>query len=376
MPYDNEYNRRVAAEVNYLNRKYVTHSDATGQGTIDYTQSANLSGSGISGSAMTGMGRSGGVAEYKGASASKNHYYEDDSSSSEDEGGAMSGGTGLGHPKQCSNETGQFDELQGGAILGLQSGTVIDGKKGRKPTKGRVNSMLGVKASFGTLGVPADDSKTREMVAMASTPAANARLGIASKPVGSAIEGGKGGYAEGTFRDTGFGSVEGAKGGARKKRQTKKSKEDEKLAMELKGLQDEEKPKKKGRKKKVSKKASKEGGVKSMGEMIQERKKQKEESEKIRQERETKKGRGRPKKEGGANPRMVGGTTTNTKKTLQSTSKAVLSAPVPKAQMPSSTLSGFGKKKGNRAEIVRKVMKDKGLKLIEASKYVKEHNLY
>ena len=37
-----------------------------------------------------------------------------------------------------------------------------------------------------------------------------------------------------------------------------------------------------------------------------------------------------------------------------------------------------GKKKGKnkRAEIVKKIMKQKGMKMIEASKYVKEHNLY
>jgi hypothetical protein len=29
-----------------------------------------------------------------------------------------------------------------------------------------------------------------------------------------------------------------------------------------------------------------------------------------------------------------------------------------------------------RAEIVKKVMREKGLKMIEASKYVKQHNLY
>lgn len=41
-------------------------------------------------------------------------------------------------------------------------------------------------------------------------------------------------------------------------------------------------------------------------------------------------------------------------------------------------LMGSGKSDGrsNRAEIVRKVMKEKGMKLIEASKYVKEHGLY
>ena len=35
---------------------------------------------------------------------------------------------------------------------------------------------------------------------------------------------------------------------------------------------------------------------------------------------------------------------------------------------------GDGRKK--RAEIVKRVMKEKGLKMIEASKYVKEHHLY
>jgi hypothetical protein len=32
--------------------------------------------------------------------------------------------------------------------------------------------------------------------------------------------------------------------------------------------------------------------------------------------------------------------------------------------------------RAKRAEIVKKVMKEKGLKMIEASKYVKAHNLY
>ena len=50
--------------------------------------------------------------------------------------------------------------------------------------------------------------------------------------------------------------------------------------------------------------------------------------------------------------------------------------PVPKAQMPSSTMSGGKGGKAKRAEIVKKIMKEKGLKLIEASRYVKEHNLY
>ena len=40
-------------------------------------------------------------------------------------------------------------------------------------------------------------------------------------------------------------------------------------------------------------------------------------------------------------------------------------------------LEGSGKKRTNkRAEIVKQIMKEKSLSLIDASKYVKEHNLY
>jgi len=48
------------------------------------------------------------------------------------------------------------------------------------------------------------------------------------------------------------------------------------------------------------------------------------------------------------------------------------------SEMKSSSMSGMAKpKKPNaRAEIVRKIMKEKGMKLIEASKYVKANNLY
>jgi hypothetical protein len=48
------------------------------------------------------------------------------------------------------------------------------------------------------------------------------------------------------------------------------------------------------------------------------------------------------------------------------------------ASKASSTLEGLGRKggKAKRAEIVKKVMAEKGMKMIEASKYVKAHNLY
>lgn len=41
-----------------------------------------------------------------------------------------------------------------------------------------------------------------------------------------------------------------------------------------------------------------------------------------------------------------------------------------------SEMSGGSDARKKRAEIVKKVMKEKGMKMIEASKYVKEHNLY
>ena len=51
--------------------------------------------------------------------------------------------------------------------------------------------------------------------------------------------------------------------------------------------------------------------------------------------------------------------------------------PVANAVIDKSIGSGIKPKKVNkRAEIVKKIMKDKGLSMIESSKYVKTHNLY
>ena len=102
-------------------------------------------------------------------------------------------------------------------------------------------------------------------------------------------------------------------------------------------------------------------------------------------------GRGRPRKTGGAvlglvkapvagplddTPAAYG----NVKKTPQSTSKKVLDKPTTKAEMPGSSLSGFGKSGGNkrsaRAEIVKKVMQERGPSLTAASSAVKKEGLY
>ena len=96
-------------------------------------------------------------------------------------------------------------------------------------------------------------------------------------------------------------------------------------------------------------------------------------------------GAGRPRKSGGAvlglvkapisgplddSPPTYGNKTT----AVRSLGKRSLDAPTTKADMPSSTLSGLGKPK--RSDIVKKIMKERGVKLIEASSIVKREGLY
>jgi hypothetical protein len=49
---------------------------------------------------------------------------------------------------------------------------------------------------------------------------------------------------------------------------------------------------------------------------------------------------------------------------------------VPVANVAIDRVIGSGMKKKNRAEIVKKIMKEQNLKMIDASSYVKKHNLY
>jgi len=97
-------------------------------------------------------------------------------------------------------------------------------------------------------------------------------------------------------------------------------------------------------------------------------------------------GAGRPRKTGGAvlglvkapvaGPLDVSPPTYGNKKAgPKATGKKDLTKPTTKADMPSSSLSGMGKKSA-RAEIVKKVMKERGVKLMEASSIVKKEGLY
>ena len=76
------------------------------------------------------------------------------------------------------------------------------------------------------------------------------------------------------------------------------------------------------------------------------------------------KGRGRPRKVGGMgidDNNIVGGHRL-----------------VPVANMKASYMAGFGKPKrtNKRAEIVKKIMAEKKMNMIDASSYIKKHNLY
>jgi hypothetical protein len=57
MPYDNEYNKQLARDVDYANRRYIAHCSTTGQGDPDYRASVpGISGSGGGGEALFASG--------------------------------------------------------------------------------------------------------------------------------------------------------------------------------------------------------------------------------------------------------------------------------------------------------------------------------
>jgi len=118
MPFNNNYNRGLARDLDYLNRKYIAHCDSTGQGTQNYrVQISNYSGAGA------------GSKEFKG------HYHSDsDNESPMDE--EHPSGRGIG-----------------GAILGFQSGTILGGPRQNNQLKTRAQI-----SSTSSLGVPLQTS--------------------------------------------------------------------------------------------------------------------------------------------------------------------------------------------------------------------------
>lgn len=405
MPYDNPDNRDIARETNYINKRFVEHTDALGTSqTINY-RNPSVAGAGYSGGARA-IGGGIGCAEFKGATASKDYGGVKPCGCDHDGECICSkqGGTNLG--RKSKDPVGV--SLSGGAILGLQDNTILGAKTAKKERKPR-NKIL-----FGSLG----DSIPADMGVMApAMPSATAVRASAIKDSNSPIETlpskgrgrprkcasgkdttsspmkapkvkGGNGFASGTHMDNGEGpatlgvkSRKSKKGGSTFNaedpvRKAKRAANGAKYAAAKKegaGVVDTvvEFVKKlvKGKKTKPTEehvteeqaeRRSRKPGHPSVGSLL------------------TKAYMGRGKKEAvtdeAGNPLLP----TTTKRTVRSTTKREVKPMTEKSQLPSSTLSGLGKvKKANpRAEIVKKVMAEHGLGMIAASSYVKEHGLY
>lgn len=385
MPYDNPENRDIARETNYINKRFVEHTDALGTSqTINY-RNPSVAGAGYSGGASA-IGGGVGCAEFKGATASKEY-----------------GGTNLG--RKSKDPVGV--SLSGGAILGLQDNTILGAKTAKKERKPRNKTLFGslgnsIPADMGTMAptIPAATAVRASAIKDPNSPIETLRKGRGrprkcasgkdetSSPMKAPKVKGGNGFASGTHMDTGEGpatlgvkSRKSKKGGSTFNaedpvRKAKRAANGAKYAAAKKegsGVVDSVvefvKSLVKGKKTKPTEeyvteeqaeRRSRKPGHPSIGSLL------------------TKAYMGRGKKEAvtdeAGNPLLP----TTTKRTLKSTAKKEVKPMTENAQLPSSTLSGLGKmKKHNpRAEIVKKVMAEHGLGMIAASSYVKEHGLY
>ena len=398
MPYDNEENRKIARDTDYINKKFVEHTDALGTAqTINY-RNPSVSGSGFSGQARF-IGGGIGCAEWTGGSASKDY-----------------GGTNLGFKSR--DPVGV--SLRGGAILGLQDNTIL-GAKTAKPERKQRNKTL-----FGSLGnaIPAD------MGVMAPTiPAATAVRASAIKDSNSPIETlrkgrgrprkcasgkdttsspmkapkvkGGNGFASGTHMDTGEGpatlgvkSRKSKKGGSTFNdedpvKKAKRAANGAKYAAAKKegsGVVDTVVDFVKSLVKGPSKPRIKYDDPGFDPDVIKRINAKREAADKRKHGQDkffkaigigardpVRYGSGAVTDDAG-NPLLP----TTTKRAVRSTAKREVKPLTEKSQLPSSTLSGLGKmKKHNpRAEIVRATMAEHNMGMIEASKYVKANNLY
>jgi hypothetical protein len=382
MPYDNEYNRKIAKENDYLVKRFVEHTDALGT-----SQAINYVNPSVRGGAMVGGGV--GCAEFKAASAGKHDKCPCETSE------CMCGGTNLGHAKDPVGPG-----LSGGAILGLQD-------KDTKPK--RIRKKL---KNFGTLGKPlaADMAVGAPVMPSATSVRASAKkdpfspleaqsaeeakhltVGGNKDMTSSPLRRGRGrprkqggnGFAAGTHMDNGEGPhTEGVRPRKTKSGGSTYNLEDPVV-----------KERRESNARKYAK-AKKEGSgiVSDVIEFVKDIVTPKKSYEnKTRAERrvdplkrtkaigrkvygEAMKGGAEPVNDQSGEPLLP----TSTKRTVRSTRKKEVPAMTEKAQLPSSTMSGLGKvKKHNpRAEIVKKVMAERGCSMIEASKAVKAEGLY
>jgi hypothetical protein len=330
MPYNDEYNRKIARDTNYINKKFIEHTDALGTSqTINY-RNPSVSGSGFS-PARRAIGGGVGCAEFNAASASKHEKGEHSKCpcGGDEDGECMcgkKGGTNLGF--KSKDPVGV--SLTGGAILGLEDNTILGAKTPKQPRAPRKE------ISFGSLG----QSLASNLASMApAMPSATAVRSSAIKDPNSPIETTRG---RGRPRKTAAGKDKAA---SPMKAPSVKQKTGGNGFASGTHMDTGEGPATLGV---TSRKTRKSGGVKTTNDA--------------------------------GDPLLP----TSSKVTVKSTAKKEVPAMTEKAQLPSSTLSGLGKKKkavgikkhNPRAEIVKKVMAEKGMKMIDASKFVKENGLY
>ena len=334
MPYKDPTNEHVKRVTDSINRRFIAHTDMLGSTNAINSRNPSVE---PQGSSLLGHGR------------------------------VIGGGEGCAHwsASSANKHYEKSDGLTGSAILGLQDGTIAGDMSKPKVSQTKYKSQHEDDGKFGSLG----DSLNARLDAVPLGPtASNARSGYAHKD-DSPLET----QDVATAKRLGMG---------RKKKVAHAAK------LEVSVVECTCPRLKSGKAPKRCKCGAKVGGSgfaagthmdTGFGETLG-----------ITSHPPIKRGAGRPRKSGGAVLGLVKApvagkldhmppTYGNVVVAPQSTSKKSLDRPTTKADMPSSTLSGLGKsggKRSARAEIVKKVMKERGVKLMEASSIVKKEGLY
>jgi len=168
MPYDNEYNKKLARETDYNNRKYIAHCDTTGQGTINYRVNITT---------RVGYGGADGMGEATFCASGEGAGYGSDGEESDSDVSTISevSGDGVG-------EGGQ-------GILGIQDGTLLGGPKTRELTHRALSSFssLGAPLVFhGNSDVPRPTGRLANGTSNSGLPGAPAPEAPAGAPAASA----------------------------------------------------------------------------------------------------------------------------------------------------------------------------------------------
>lgn len=386
MPYNNDFNKKVARDNSYFVKRFVEHTDALGTSqTINYPNPGVVGGSRVIGGGV-------GCAEWHGGSSRQ----AEESASKCPCGGdtdddCLCGGTNLG--RKSKDPVGV--SLSGGAILGLQDNTLagektgVPTKKSKKATSfGSLGNSLSANLSVQPPEMPAAQAvrasavKDRNSPFEAQTAAQAARIigqgkDESSSPLrrgrgkkkgdssrrsaSSSLKSGGNGFASGTHMDTGEGpATMGVKPRAKKVGSGV-------VETVVEFVKDLVKPRKKREPKSGIVPGSEKPNYKKSDPNHAAFKKLAVKAVAGGAKQETRTPSGDPK------------LPTSEQVTVQSTPKATRSRRVVKSELPSSTLSGLGKVKHRsnpRAEIVKKVMAERGCSMIAASKAVKAEGLY